>query len=443
VSEGAAATVAKALEALREAGRRLAARPAPAVHDALADVLEAWRAPGSPWQAALVRALPAAAGFTAETVREGLARALAPFGGDALRELVRDELGGPARLDAVRGTRVTGFPTTATVLAGALPLPTLVSVLAPLVLRSPVLVKPSAHDPVTAPLLARALAERDPALGAAVAVVDFRHDDDAALDALCNADCVVATGSDAAVGALAARAAAARRRGPERARRFVGYGHRLSLALLGPAATGGELLARASAGLALDVALWDQLGCLSPVSVLVADGDPWAADRVADALGEAMAGAEARWPRGRVEPDAAAAIARERAEAEMRAAGAAAQGPATRLLAPPSGAAWTVVREADAAWRPAPLHRFLRVLPVRDGAAALEALRPAAAHLAAVALAGFGPASAELGAALARLGASLVCAPGTLQAPPLGWPRDGLGVLAPLARHARLDPVEG
>jgi hypothetical protein len=439
VSGGAAAVVAEGLDALREAGRRLAARPASAVHDALADVLEAWCAPGSPWQRALVRALPAAAGFAAETVREGLARGLAPFGGDALRELVRDELGGPARLDAVRGARVTGFPTTATVLAGALPLPTVVSVLAPLVLRSAVLVKPSAHDPVTAPLLARSLAERDPDLGAAVAVVDFRRDDGAALDALCDADCVVATGSDEAVAALAARAAAAGQRGPERARRFVGYGHRLSLALLGPAATRGEPLVRAAAGLALDVALWDQLGCLSPVSVLVADGDPLAADRAADALAQAMEGAEARWPRGRVEPAAAAAIAHERAEAEMRAA--AAPGRAPRLLAPPSGTAWTVVRELDAAWRPAPLHRFVRVLPVRDATAALDALRPAAARLAAVALAGFGPASAELAAALTRLGASRVCAPGTLQTPPLGWPRDGLGVLAPLARYARLEPV--
>ncbi len=55
---------------------------------------------------ALADALPAVSGFSPETVREGLARGLAPYTGAALHALVRDELGGPERLDAARGPRV-------------------------------------------------------------------------------------------------------------------------------------------------------------------------------------------------------------------------------------------------------------------------------------------------------------------------------------------------
>ena len=414
-----------ALARAREAGHLLRARSAEAVQDALADVLDAWSARDSPWQKALVEALPDAAGFSPAVVREGLARGLAPFTGAALRAVVRSELDGGA---------ATGFETTAVVLAGAIPMPTLLAVVAPLALRSPVLAKPSAHDPVTALLIARSLAERDPLLGACVEVVDVRGDDEASMAALCEADCVVANGSDAAVAALAARAQphGAGASGP---RRFVGYGHRFSLALLGPGATRGESLLRAAEGLALDIALWDQLGCLSPVSVHAVDPEPRAADRVTEALADALARAETRWPRGRVDTAVAAAIARERAEAEMRAA--AGRGPVAVHAS--SGTAWTVVREADAALRPAPLNRFARVHPAADVDACLDALRADAAHLAAVAIAGFGTAGAPLAAELAGLGASRVCAPGTLQSPPLAWHRGNVGVLAPLARWTDIE----
>src|SRR5262249_43525090 len=220
---------------------------------------------------------------------------------------------------------------------------------APLALRSPVVVKPSAPAPVSAPLVARSLAELDPLLGACVEVVDFRRDDAAAVAALCEADCLVANGSDEAVSSLAhvqsARA---------RPRRFVAYGHRFSLALLGPAATRDEPLAPAAESLGLHIALRGQLRCLPPASVPVVDPDPQAADRVAEALAGALQRAEVCWPRGRVDPGAAAAIVRERAEAEMRAAAQTSSRPAVSVRAS-AGTAWTVVRETDAALRAAPL----------------------------------------------------------------------------------------
>lgn len=422
--------VAAALGQLRGAGPLLRARSARDVHEALADVLDAWSATGSPWQQALVKELPAATGFSPATAAEGLARGLARYDGGALRALIRSELGGSERLDAAYGARIDGFETTATILAGAIPLPSFVAVLAPLVLRSPVLVKLSAHDPVTVPLFVRSLAERDPLLGACVAIADFRRNDAASLAALCQSPCVAATGSDAAVAAIAARM--------RPSQRFVASGHRFSLALLGPDATRGAALAHAADALALDVALWDQLGCLSPVSVHVIDADARAADRVADALAGALVEAEARWPRGRIDVAAEAAIASERAEAELRAAA----GQRVDVLAS-RGSEWTVVREGDAALRTAPLHRFVRVHPAADLDVALAAIRPRAAQLAAVALGGFGDAPESIAAEFVRLGASRVCAPGTLQTPPLDWPRDGRAVLLPFAQRSAIDLPTG
>ena len=99
--------------------------------------------------------------------------------------------------------------------------------------------------------------------------------------------------------------------------------------------------------------------------------------------------------------------------------------------------------ESDASLRPAPLHRFVRVHPVKDVAALAAALAPLRRHLAGVALAGFGARQPSVAVALAQLGASRVCAPGVLQAPPLGWESSGRGVLASLARFASLEDGGG
>ena len=180
--------------------------------------------------------------------------------------------------------------------------------------------------------------------------------------------------------------------------------------------------------LALDTALWDQLGCLSPVAVYVVDPGAESAERVAFALAGALEALEKDLPRGEIETAAAAAITRERAEAEMRGA----------AVHRSEGTQWSVVLEADAEWRPAPLHRFLRVHPVTDPGALFEAIAPLAAHLAAVALEGFGDDDA-LAQTLAIFGASRVCRPGRMQAPPLGWHHDGRPLLLPLARIGDLE----
>jgi hypothetical protein len=420
--------VAQALERLREAGRRLRQLPVERTLEALSRVFDGWSDPASPWRKRLGEELPAVTGFDPEMVREGLARGFAPLRGEALRDLVEHELGGRGRLEG-RGTpRISGYETTAVLLAGAIPMPTLIASAAPLVLRSPVLVKTSRHDPLTARLVAGSLREIDPGLGACAEVVHVASDDAACLEALLRADCIVASGSDATIAAVSKRLPATQR--------LVSHGHRLSLAVLGPRAASAGTLERCARALALDVAFWDQLGCLSPVAIYVVDPRNEAADAVADAMARALAEAEERWPRGRIDVSAAASITHERAEAELRAAA----GGTVRVHAG-RGTSWTVVREADGKPRAAPLHRFVRVHPVPELRVLFEWLRPLAHHLAGVALEGFGPENRQVGEQCADLGASRICAPGTLQAPPLAWHHDNRGVLLPMARFSDVEVV--
>ena len=407
--------------ALREAGARLRERSPRARLATLARALDRWSDPESSWRRELESKLPAATGFAPETLRRGLAVALADWNGAALERVAEHELGA-LRATPAGQSAFPGFELCAVVLAGAIPMPTLKAIVAPLVLGTPVLVKPASRDPVTAELVARSLAELDPQLGACVALAPISRGDDAARAALLEADCVVVYGDDATVFSLAARTAPSRR--------FVGHGHRLSLAAFGPEVARGEALRDAAAGLAQDVALWDQLGCLSPLA-LYAVGGARDCDRIADAVAAALAEASSRWPRGEIDAASAARFAHARAEAELRAVSRS----GVTLHADRDGA-WCVVREADAEPRPAPLHRFLRVHPVADLRALAAAIAPHARHLAGVALAGFGAEEAEVERTLRASGATYVCAPGGLQAPPLEWESEGRGVLASLAREA-------
>jgi hypothetical protein len=404
-------TLRKRREALRAAGEVLRRRPAGATLDSLCRVLDAWRNPESMWRKQLADALPVATGFSPETVREGLRIGLENWTGASLHSLVDRELPG--------GT--TGFETTALLLAGSIPMPSLIQIIAPLLLSSPVLAKCASRDPVTPGLAARSIGETDRELGDCIAAVEFPSSDEDCVAELLACECIVATGSDATVAAVRRRTASGRR--------LVEHGHRLSLAALGPAACHGGILSDVAGRLALDVALWDQLGCLSPIAVY-AVGEH-AADAVTDALANAFEDLVEKLPRGRVEPAAAALFAHERAEAEFRASSG-----SVRLRAGPSDA-WAVVREQAPSARPAPLHRFVRVFPVEDAAALPAAMAPYAGHLAGVAIEGFARETKPLSDALVELGASRICAPGSLQAPPIDWNRDGRGVLRLLARRPR------
>lgn len=417
------------LAALRGAGRALRRRPTAEILQALEQVIDAWADPCSRWRVELESKLPPASGFSAPTVRKGLEIGLDLWRGSALRALYARELGPLESDDSLPATFVSGFPVTSVLLAGSIPMPSLLAGLAPLALRSPVLLKAASRDPVTPELLAGSIAAVDAELGRCVAVVDFPGSDAGCVGAFAEADCVVATGSDETVAAVAARVPPPRR--------FVAYAHRMSVAVVGDAATRTPALRDVAEGLALDVSMWDQLGCLSPIAVYVASADAAAPARVAEALASALGDAEALWPRGAVDTATAARIMGERSGAEMRAA-------AGRRVALHCGVGttWTVVCEDSAELRPAPLHRFVRVHPVADLSALTQALTPVSPHLAAISIDGFdeGTAGAR---ALADLGASRLCRAGRMQSPPLPWHHDNRGVLTPLARFTDTEGLAG
>jgi len=380
-------------------------------------VVESWTLPDAPWRRDLVAGWAADSTLHEETLREGLESALAAWDADRFTECARRELEAESRL-------LSPFDWTAIVAGGGVPMPTMLNALIPLVLGSPVLMREASNDHVTGAWLRRCLDAIDERFGRAFESLGFASTD-TALDVLLEAPCVVATGSDETIRSIESRL------GPQQ--RFVAFGHQFSIVVLGPglahdAARSNE----AARGIALDVARWDQMGCLSPVVVYLVDFDSKDASEVTRQVANALEEISKRMPRGELEMSVSASHATERAEARMRASS------DRGLLV--EGADFTLVLEADAQPRPAPLHRFLRLMPVESVESLERELRPFDGHLSNVASVGFeADDAAEIQSRLSRFGVSRWTGPGRMQTPPIDWPHDGRPVFTPFARFTQRD----
>lgn len=291
-----------------------------------------------------------------------------------------------------------------TILAANLPALAVQPLLPALALGRPAIVKSPSAEPLFAPGFAAALARREPALGAAVAAVTWPGGD-RALEAplLAAAGRILAYGEQETLVDLERRAPG----------KLTGYGPRTSLAILGAAADPAET----AAGLARDVALFDQRGCLSIAAVYTA-GDAVA---LADALAAELRALARRWPPGPIDPPTATAVQQLRAEADLHA-----------LHRPPLDlAAGTVVVDPRPAFRPTPGLRTVRIHPLPDLTRLPTLLTPWQGRLQGAALAG--PDAEALHPALTPLGVTRFAPPGTLQSPDATWHNGGRHPLETLA----------
>lgn len=273
-----------------------------------------------------------------------------------------------------------------------------------LVAGRPTILRSSSREPWLAPQLVRALTERVPALRDAIAAVTWPGgDDDLDPIALQRASHVVAFGSDATLGSIAGHAGT----------RLIGFGTRISLAIVGSGLTERSAVAN---GLAQDIALFDQRGCLS-IQAIYTDDDP---EELARALATALDRIAVQLPMGVVEPRAAAQVQQLRAEAAL-----------TGLVRPEQPLRHgTVVVDPDPTLRPSPGLRTVRVHRVETLDTLPSLLTPWTGRLQGVALAGSG--AEALAPALAALGANRFAPPGSLQAAGAGWHNGGIDLAAAL-----------
>ena len=351
----------------------------------LSRAIHCFKTPGDPIRERLCSETPH---MSPETMARGLDVSLQGWNASGLLALWEEE--SPHLTDAVI-PRVVGV-----VLGGVLPPSHLQAMAYPLFLGARIIVKPPQADPLFTDLF-RACYDDD------ITVVD-RAGWQNRLDEM---DAVIAVGDDASVRQLSSHIPLSTP--------FVAYGHRTAIALV----DGDAVDAGISEGLARDVGVFDQLGCLSPQEVFVV-GSSDEADTVAWTLADHLALLP---PRRDLGPSLEGAIRSFREMAIMRG----------DVVHGPMDLSWGIVRSNGGPWTGTPGGRHVVVRHVLDHQAALVALDSLHGRLSAASYAGSGI-DGPLRAGLIRHGASRIVPVGRLQCAPPNWPHDGQRPLAALCR---------
>lgn len=419
------------LEAQRT--RHLAGRPVRQILATIDQVTQRWLDPDSEERRDAGARLPQTTGLSPAMIRHVLPVLFGEFRNERLGALLTAELGRPDSLDGLvsmgREQRTAVGPQLSVhVMAGNLPGAGLDGVIFSLLVKSATLVKAASGEPVLPSLFARSLSAVDPELGSCLRVVTWpggRADLESV--AFGRAELVVAAGSDASLAAIqqcihATPATTGGPAGSAHSTKFIGYGHKLSFGLITKAGLGDPTaLAPLSRAAAYDIAVYDQLGCLSPQLIYVEEGGTITPKEFAACLADGLDDWQTRLPRGSLPGGAATTIRNLRDQAEWQALA----GKDVVLHVSSCGTDWTVVYDADPTFVPSPLYRTVRVKPLREVAQLGELVAAWRPLLEAVGVAAAPSERARVGELLTDLGVNRVCPLGTMQHPPLSWRHGG------------------
>jgi hypothetical protein len=297
------------------------------------------------------------------------------------------------------------------VLASTVPPAGLLAPCFPLLLGSPVLLRPAqGWEPLLA-LFRTSLLELAPTLGTALELLSFPSADESASRRMsAQVELMVVHGSSDAV------AAWTRYLSPSQ--RLVAYGPRLSAGLIDLGPSSAQPLSTLIKGLALDLCAWDQAGCLSPRCVFVRGEDAQREAFAAALLGQ-VERRERRWPMAQPTLEEAATLYSARRSLQLEGQSWSSGGGSMLVLLDEDG-----VVEGGPGWR------TLVLRPWTDALSWEERFAPINGHLQCLACAGVEPET--LAGRLARFGLNRLCRFGHMQRPPLQWRHDGIGSLAPL-----------
>lgn len=374
--------------------------------------------------------LPVVTGTDPELLQRTLTAYLQAFRGPQLHRFLAGDFANPKVLDGFQPSAKGGLvcavgpALAAHVWAGNTPGLPLWSLACGLLAKGGTVGKLPSAEPVVASIAARALAAVHPPLADCLAIAWWPGGDEAPAAALfAEAELVLAYGGQDTLRQLRALVPASVR--------FLGYGHKLGLALAARAALDqrrGPVLARRAA---LDIARHEQQGCYSPQVLYVEEGGALSPRAFAEHLAGALAALQRQHPRAALALEDAAAVAAWRAGFEWR--------EGVQLLGD-ADAGWAIaLADRPLPPQPSPGRRCVLVCATPSLDAVVPLLAPHRAFLQTVGLAADPAGLLRLAGLLGAAGATRIAPIGGMAQPEPGWHHDGGCSVADLVRWVEID----
>ncbi|AEG93373.1 acyl-CoA reductase [Ramlibacter tataouinensis] len=377
--------------------------------------------------------LPVVTGDDPELLRLGLSSYLQTFRAPQLHRFVAQDFANPKVLDgfqpAVKGGAIRAFGPSllAHHWAGNVPGLPLWSLACGLLVKAGNIGKLPSAEPVFASLFAQLLAEVAPALADCLAIVWWKGGDGGAGTVLAQeADTVLAYGGNDTLVQLRNQLPASTR--------FLGYGHKLGLALVGREALDSQRGPAAARRAARDLVRHEQQGCYSPHRLYVERGGAIKPRAFARYLSGELSQLQRRHPRRRLTLEESASVAAWRQSAEWQLLG-----PAGELLGD-DASQWSVAFSDE--MRPvAPTagHRCVLVCAVDALEDVAPLLEPQSPFLQTVGLATTPERLYRLAELLGGVGVTRIAPLGAMTRPEAGWHHDGRFNLADLVHVVEIE----
>ena len=310
---------------------------------------------------------------------------------------------GPALTAAIFSSNIPGLPH--------------LSIMRSLLVKSPLIGKSSREEPIFPPLYAETIRELNPVLGDCLAILSWQGGDET-IEKILFEECgiVIVYGSEETCRSIS-------RRIPLESK-LISHSHKLGFGMVGRESLNKKNLKSLARRIAYDVTMFDQFACISPQIYFLEEGGEISPRNFVVHLGEEMTYWQKRIPSARLSVEIAGSLRHLRNTYELKEL----SGEDIKMCAS-QDLSWTVVYEPLSEFVSSPLHRFIRIVPMRDLTEVSNFAQPIKKYLQNVSLEVAIERREEMYNLLSNMGVSRISPPGKMATPSMMWHHDGLACL--------------
>lgn len=374
--------------------------------------------------------LPIITGYDAEIIRLGLTQSLQTFREHELHRWLAVNFHSLSILDRFEPlqhggyTKAIGPQLTAHVWAGNVPGLPLWSLIASLLVKGSVIGKVSSAEPFFIGLFCEILAEVEPRLANAMAIVSWQGGDSERESALF-------TGADAVIGYGTNKTITMLQQQVTPPAHFISFGNKLSFGLVHHQVLDRQKDEALAKQAALDIIRYDQQGCFSPHTFFVEKGGKTSPKQWAALLARKLQVYEERHPLRKLSIEEAGERAEWRNKKEWQ--------ESWQLFSSSKGS-WIVAYGKEASIEPSPLSRVVHVIEIDNWQDMKEAVRDKRAVVQTMGIAAPVEELFKISTRLSAFGITRITSIGRMTKLHAGWHQDGRSLMRELVQLVDIDP---